>query len=237
MDLICYRASAKCEQDDSPANTLSVMEEMVDNILTKTNSTEYRAFLTGEDSFRKKIYPEYKANRKDVPKPKWLHQARDYAVMYLNAEEAIDGLEADDYLAIYQTDDTIICSLDKDLLQVEGRHFQWEISGPNWSKPDTFITQVEIEGKRCFYTQTLTGDSSDNVKGVPNIGIKKATKLLQDCTTELEMFNVVREQYGNDEEFLMNARCLYLLRSFEDDYSLHYERLKNGSTSDQKDNS
>jgi len=41
----------------------------------------------------------------------------------MGAEEARQGLEADDEMAIYQTDDTIIVSLDKDLLQVPGKHF------------------------------------------------------------------------------------------------------------------
>jgi hypothetical protein len=53
--------------------------------------------------------------------------------------------------------------------------------------------------------------------------------MLKDCLNEQEMFDVVRESYGHDDEFIMNARCLYILRSLDDDFKLHFERLANGS--------
>lgn len=230
QDLLCYRCAASAENEEVDI-AIQRLNDLLDQILTKVGATEYRAFLTGGNNFRKAIYPEYKANRTQ-PKPKWLKALREYSIERLGAELAPDGVEADDALGFYQTDETIICSLDKDLLQIPGRHFQWAISGPNWEKPDRFIEQTPLEGLRLFYQQCLKGDVSDNIKGIANIGEKKAAKLLAKCTTEQEMFDVVREQYGNDDEFLMNARCLYILRSFDDDYKFHFERMTNGNNGD-----
>lgn len=216
QDLLCYRCAASAENDDLNI-ALYRIDELLDNILNKTGATSYRAFLTGPNNFRKQIYPEYKANRV-LPKPKHLRDLQDYSLEKLSAEFAPESLEADDALAIYQTDDTIICSLDKDLLQVAGKHFSWEINGKGWSRPDTFLEQTELEGYRLFYKQCLKGDTSDNVKGIEGLGEKKATKLLADCSSDIEMFNQVRDLYGNDDEFIMNASVLWILRSLDDNW-------------------
>jgi DNA polymerase-1 len=216
QDLLCYRCAASAENDDLNI-ALYRIDELLDNILNKTGATSYRAFLTGPNNFRKQIYPEYKANRVS-PKPKHLRDLQDYSLEKLSAEFAPESLEADDALAIYQTEDTIICSLDKDLLQVAGKHFSWEINGKGWSRPDTFLEQTELEGYRLFYKQCLKGDTSDNVKGIEGLGEKKATKLLADCSSDIEMFNQVRDLYGNDDEFIMNASVLWILRSLDDNW-------------------
>ena len=53
---------------------------------------------------------------------------------------------------------------------------------------------------------------ADNIKGIEGIGPKKAQALLENCHTEQAMFNAVREAYGNDEEFIMNASVLWIMR-------------------------
>ena len=222
QDLLCYRCAASAENDDLNI-ALYRIDELLDNILNKTGATSYRAFLTGPNNFRKQIYPEYKANRVS-PKPKHLRDLQDYSLEKLSAEFAPESLEADDALAIYQTDDTIICSLDKDLLQVAGKHFSWEINGKGWTRPDTFLEQTELEGLRLFYKQCLKGDTSDNVKGIEGLGEKKATKLLADCSSNIEMFNQVRDLYGNDE-FIMNASVLWILRSLDDSWKDRFNAL------------
>lgn len=223
QDLLCYRCAASAENDDLGI-ALYRIDELLDNILTKTEATSYRAFLTGSNNFRKQIYPEYKANRTQ-PKPRHLRDLQEYSLEKLSAEYAPETLEADDALAIYQTDDTIICSLDKDLLQVPGKHFSWEINGKGWSRPDTFIEQTELEGLRLFYKQCLKGDTSDNVKGVEGLGEKKASKLLADCRSHKELFDQVRDLYGNDEEFIMNASVLWILRSLDDNWKDRFNAL------------
>ena len=223
QDLLCYRCAASAENDDLGIAIYRI-DELLDNILNKTEATSYRAFLTSSSNFRKQIYPEYKANRTQ-PKPRHLRDLQVYSLDKLNAEYAPDGLEADDALAINQTEDTVICSLDKDLLQVPGHHFSWEINGKGWSRPDTFIEQTELEGLRLFYKQCLKGDTSDNVKGIEGLGEKRATKILADCSSHLEMFNIVRDLYGNDDEFIMNASVLWILRSLDDNWKDRFNAL------------
>lgn len=229
MDLVCYRSAASAENEEVGI-AIHRMEELLDNILQKVQANSYKAFLTGSKNFRKKIYPEYKANRTS-PKPKWLQECREYAIANLGVEVATENLEADDMLGIYQTADTIICSLDKDLLQIKGKHFQWSIQGgpeeKRWVKEDKFITQTELEGSRLFYEQCLKGDTSDNVKGVKGLGEAKAKKLLVGCETELEMLNICLDSYATEDEFLMNAQCLYVLRKENDSYLQRYERVLN----------
>lgn len=209
-DLVIFRCAASAENDDFGI-AVHRAEGLLDELLTKTGCTEYRAFLTGKDNFRKTIYPEYKANR-TAPKPKHLESLRQYALEKMGAELAPDTLEADDALGINQTEDTIICSLDKDMLMIPGKHFSWEIKGKGWTKPDTFKEQTELGGMKLFFEQCLKGDTSDNIKGIEGIGPKKAQALLGNCNTEKTLFNAVRNAYSNDEEFIMNASVLWIMR-------------------------
>jgi len=226
MDLVVFRCAASAENEDFEIAKYRA-NELLDNIIMKTEATEYRAFITNKVNFRKTIYPEYKANR-TAAKPRHLRALQDYALEMMSAEVADEGYEADDMMGIFQDTDgltTTICSLDKDLLQVAGNHYQWAIGTSTWSKPDTYIVQSELEGLRLFYEQCLKGDRSDNVKGIDGIGPKKATKLLAGCSSEKEMLSSVRQAYLNDDEFLMNARCLWVLRSDRKDYLDRYKEL------------
>lgn len=220
MDLVCFRCSASAENDGAGI-AIYRMNDLLDGILDKFGATSYRAFLTGATNFRKTIYPEYKANR-TAPKPIYLQDCRNYAINKMNAELAPEGLEADDSLGINQTDDTIICSLDKDLLMIPGKHFQWAISGKNWEKPDKFVDQTYLGGMKLFYEQCIKGDTSDNIKGIAGLGEVKARNALAGIEDELGMFNKVRELYGNDKEFLMNARVLWIKRSLDDDFEKRF---------------
>jgi len=110
-DLVVFRCAASAENDDLGI-AIYRAEALLDELLTKTGATEYKAYLTGPDNFRKTIYPEYKANR-TAPKPIHLNALREYALEKMGAEMAPDTLEADDALGINQTDDTMIVSLIK----------------------------------------------------------------------------------------------------------------------------
>jgi 5'-3' exonuclease len=96
-------------------------------------------------------------------------------------------MEADDALGIGQGEGTIIASIDKDLLQVPGLHY-------NFVKKE-FNEIIPIEGIRNFYKQVLTGDTTDNIKGCIKIGAVKSEQALQGKGTEAEMFQRVKELY------------------------------------------
>ena len=214
-DIVAYRVACTLQEDDAEDFVYARAEDLVDQILVNTEATEYRLFLTGKDNFRYTIYPEYKAHR-PKEKPFWLEKCRQYLIATFNAE-VVDGQEADDAMGINQTDDTIICSIDKDLLMIPGQHY-------NFVK-DEFITVTPETGMKHFYTQCLTGDRSDNIKGIEKIGPKKAEKLLAGCITEKEMFDAVRNAYSNDEEFIMNARVLWIRRKENEDWKDRFNAL------------
>lgn len=222
-DLVLYRCACSAENDPLDLAKHRV-NELVDLLISKTEADSFKFIISGQGNFRKAIYPEYKGNR-TAPKPKHLEALREWSVAELNAEVTQNQLETDDYLGIYQEENTVICSLDKDLLQIPGRHYRWAIATSKWSKPEEYHDQTELEGLRLFYQQCLKGDASDNVKGVEGIGDKKAKKILQNCTNEREMIACCLFFYPSEEEFLMNAQCLYILRSFDDNYLKRYERV------------
>lgn len=228
-DIMTYRVACSAENEELGI-AIHRLDELLDLILTKTEVDSYRMWLSSDTNFRKEIYPEYKGNRK-APKPTHLADLRNYSLEKLNAEISNDGLETDDELTIHHDSDSIICSLDKDLLQSPGKHYSWGISGgtpdKRWTKPDTFTTITEFEGLQRLYTQILKGDTSDNIKGVAGVGEVKAANLVKDCKDEKDFITVCLEQYASEEEFLMNAQCIYLLRSYEDSYLKRYDRVMN----------
>jgi len=214
-DIVAYRVACTLQDDDAEAFAYARVEDLVDQILVDTEATEYRLFLTGKGNFRYDLYPEYKAHR-PKEKPFWLEPIREYLVAQFNAE-VIDGMEADDALGLNQTEDTIICSIDKDLLMVPGRHY-------NFVK-DEYSEVGRFEGLKHFYKQCLMGDRSDNIKGIEKIGPKKADKLLAECETEKHLFDAVRNAYGNDEEFKMNAQVLWIRQTGKEDWLDDYNKL------------
>lgn len=214
-DIVAYRVACTCQEDDAQDFVFARLEDLVDSILVNTEATEYRLFLTGKNNFRYTIYPEYKAHRPSE-KPFWLEAARQYLIATFNAE-VIDNQEADDAMGINQTKDTIICSIDKDLLMIPGRHY-------NFVKDEYQEVSTE-KAMRHFYTQCLTGDRADNIKGIEKVGPKKAEKILADCVTEKQMFDAVREAYSNDEEFIMNARVLWIRRKDNEDWKDRFNAL------------
>lgn len=99
---------------------------------------------------------------------------------------------------------SIIATVDKDLDMIPGWHY-------NFVKKELYNVTPE-QAIYNFYYQCLVGDTADGVKGVPGIGPKKAARILDACESEREMYEAVREAYGMDEAFEMNAKVLWIWR-------------------------
>jgi 5'-3' exonuclease len=218
-DIYAFRPAAASENDDLGI-AIWRMEEMIDNTLAETGADEFSIFLSGDNNFRYDIYPEYKANRKSE-KPRHLKALKEYLIEKYNAVVS-DGCEADDLLGIEQcsNENTIICSLDKDLRMIPGNHYSFEIRGTNngtqWVRPAERCFVEPFDGLIHFYTQCLVGDSADNIKGASGIGRVKAQRILAAARTEQALFEAVREHFGSDEEFLMTGQCLWIFRKPND---------------------
>lgn len=226
-DIVAYRAACSCEDiptlaelaamDKSPDDRESLiqyepihvafarMEDTLHSILETTGATEYKVFLSGEHDFRLKANPEYKANRKDVRRPLYLQPCREYLVSQWDAE-VTDGIEADDAMGIAQMnrDDTCIASIDKDLLQIPGLHY-------NFVKKE-FQEVTDLQAEQWLWQQMLIGDTADNIIGVDGIGPKKAAKLIEPLLTTEDMYTTVFDLYNDEERFNKNLTCLRILK-------------------------
>jgi 5'-3' exonuclease len=149
-----------------------------------------------------------------------------------NAYECV-GFEADDMCGVEQKEDgsTCIVAIDKDLLQVPGLHYSWPIIRKNTIVREGLFREIsKEEGMRRFFTQALTGDTSDNIKGIYGIGAKKAEKLLAECHTEEEMYEVCLNTYTLDgnvkletQRFQRNCDLLWIWRELGITYSIRRE--------------
>ena len=106
--------------------------------------------------------------------------------------------------------------LDKDLQQIAGKHY-------NIDKPDQGITEVTShQATLFFYTQVLTGDTTDGYSGCPGVGPKSAAKILEGATTHFEAWQRIIQAYEKagltEDNALLQARLARILRYGE--YSL-----------------
>ena len=214
-DLICYRCAASAENDEQDI-ALVRASRLLSDIISVTDASEIKLFLSGSRNFRYDLYPEYKANRKDMKRPKHLQPLREYLVVAWGAE-VTDGYEADDAIGMEMGEGKVCCSLDKDLLQIPGSHFN-------------FVTQEfqeisEIEGYRNFYTQLVLGDRADNVPGYDGKMRPKWPKFLGEIRERLsgantpeDMYRVVQGLYEDQQALIRNGNLLYLWRKMDDSW-------------------
>lgn len=203
----------------------SRLDAFIHNIIESSGATEAKLFVSGEGNFRKIIDPSYKAHR-PPESPKWREDLRLHLIDSWGAVEC-NGYEADDACGIHQASDgsTIICGIDKDLLQIPGKHYQWPIIRKGEIiRPALYHDIDEETGWRNLFTQALTGDTSDNIKGVHGIGKVKSQAILAAAKTEEEMYSICKELYGEDQErFTTNLDLLYIWRSLGITYSIRRE--------------
>ena len=232
-------AFAAQTQKDEPSRHFDYCRDFVDlrmeQILQKIGCTDYEGYLTGVGNFRHDVAETlpYKGNRKQ-PKPWHYENIRNYLRFKYNAS-VVDGIEADDILAIRATDlgsDACIVSRDKDLRMVPCWHYSYAVSNQP-EKPLEFISGLGYLNlsakKKCsggglkwFYAQMIIGDRTDNIPGLPKGGDVLAYRTLKDLETEIEMYKAVRHLYfercGEEtaqEKLLEMGRLLWMVREFD----------------------
>jgi DNA polymerase-1 len=214
-DIFAFRCAASAEGAEEWV-AIARLRELIENTIGETVADEYQVFLTGHGNFRYELFPDYKANRRGKPLPTHLNACRTYLKKEWAAVEC-EGWEADDALGMAQNDSTILCSIDKDLKQLSGKHYNFVKKEFDFVKPHA--------GLLHFYSQLLIGDNSDNIKGVNGIGPVRAKRMLEGCQSEQELFDVVRSAYNDDARLLLNGRLMYVWRTMHDDWTFGLERL------------
>lgn len=194
---------------------------------------------------------EYKGNRVQE-KPFHYDNLTAYIFSKYEVEVAV-GMEADDLMSIKQYErvkggnlDTIICSRDKDLRITPGMHFGWPCGKQPQFGPSRVFELGDLElkggkklvgtGLKFFYSQVLTGDTTDNYPGLPRCGPVTAYESLHDCETEAQLFERVaglyQNKYGEDwrKEMLEQCRLAWMVREMDEEgnpvqYVMYDERL------------
>ena len=168
---------------------------------------------------------EYQGNRKDKPKPKllhvireWMHKERD-AILHAECE-ADDGMSIAQYDAIARGERnlSVIATKDKDLTMVPGLMLDWDTGEISDTETDFgYLTldgskaskKIRGRGWKYFWAQMLTGDTADNISGLPMChsmqylpkgkaklcGPVLAYEILDGVLTNKEAFERVRDLY------------------------------------------
>lgn len=176
-------------------HAINACDTIVRFIKQRVNSPELKFYLSGKGNFRDKVATlyEYGHNRKDVPKPYWINSVVNHLKTEYQAK-VINKIEADDCIGVGMTSrikrgqTPIHIGVDKDILYgIAGWHFDF--------KNDKFIYTTAEEALMFKYAQAIAGDATDGFHGIPRIGLKKAYKILDKCSTEREMYEASVEAY------------------------------------------
>jgi DNA polymerase-1 len=210
--------------DGTPVNAVLGFCNMLLKLIEDADA-EYIAviFDAGRKTFRNEIYPEYKAHRPEAP-PELVPQfalIREATRAFNVPALEIQGYEADDLIATYATQaaaqghDVTIVSSDKDLMQLVGDRISLfdpmknrKIGGAE------VLEKFGVAPDKVVDVQSLAGDSSDNVPGVPGIGIKTAAELINtygDLDTLLARAGEIK-QPKRRENLIANAELARISR-------------------------
>lgn len=208
-------------------------------------STVYITADMGSSTYRKKLLPEYKQNRKDKYALQTEAEAEEFANFIEDFEETLvllsenypifryKGVEADDiaaYLVSELKDKTIwMISSDKDwdlLVNENVNRFSYvtrkEITKENWSE------HYEVERREYISFKCLTGDAGDNIFGVPGIGPKRAAGLIEQYGTLFDIIgNLPLDSKYKYIQSLNEFGSDNLMRNFElmDLHNFHEEAI------------
>ena len=179
------------------------------------------SWLSGpsDENFRKEIATirPYKGNRKDTWRPTFEHEIRGYLISRWNGQ-VTERQEADDAMGIQQSGaafgESCIVTIDKDLDMIPGLHY-------NFRRKEKYVVTSEV-AQWVFWKQMLTGDSTDNIVGCPNVGAVKAGEALDDiwsdaAAMQAAVWTLYVQAYGMAAwpAFIENGRLLWIRREEE----------------------
>lgn len=211
-DIVAYKFASKGQQvfkwdeettsvfHDDPKDVASQIDDYLGEVKDKLKADRSVVCLScpSEDNWRLSILPTYKGNRKGKDKPLLLVAMRQHLE---DNHECImaDTLEADDILGILATSDKkfrsykkVMVSEDKDLRQIPALLF----NPAKDEKPKLLDSWACME---WHMTQVLTGDRVDNYFGCPGVGPVKAERILENCSSFIEMWQRVVETYESKD--------------------------------------
>jgi DNA polymerase-1 len=176
--------------DGTPVNAVFGFTKMLMKLIADSDADGVAViFDAGRKSFRNEIYPEYKAHRPEPPEELIPQFAliREATKAYNLPAIEMEGYEADDIIATYaemaraRGIEVTIVSSDKDLMQLVNDGIA--MLDPMKNRPighDEVVEKFGVGPDKVAEVQALAGDSTDNIPGVPGIGVKTAAQLIAD---------------------------------------------------------
>ena len=160
------------------------------------------AFDVARETFRNKIYDDYKSNRHSPPEdliPQFSLIKEATKVLGLPILE-LEGYEADDLIATFCKDaklekkNVVVVSSDKDLMQlVDDQTVMLDPMKHTWIDDQKVLEKFGVNPEKVIDVQSLAGDPSDNVPGVPGIGLKIAAELINEFGSLKELLSRTNE--------------------------------------------
>jgi DNA polymerase I len=204
------------KSDGLPVGAVSGFCSMLFKLLEDSKSNENLQkpthfaviFDSARKTFRNEIYSDYKANRSEAPDdlaPQFEYIRKSVIAFNLPSVD-LPNYEADDLLATYTEQilskgaKVTIVSSDKDLMQLYKKNVRlFDPMKNKFITPEDIISKFGVGPEKVIEVQSLAGDSSDNVPGVPGIGIKTAAELIN-------KYNTLENLLDNTKEIKQNKR-------------------------------
>ena len=190
-DSLMYFSSYGSEEEQILSET-KLSEKIYDilNIVERSYKVDsYYIFVKGSNNFRYKIFPAYKKNRPE--KHPIIEVLNKYLVETMGAIESHNA-ESDDYVFSYSQipkfkGRSIICSVDKDLRQIPGIHYDYQ-------KNKYHIIDEET-AKYNLAIQMIMGDAADGIPGLKGYGPVKAEKIIKKGMTDYQCIKAILKEY------------------------------------------
>lgn len=193
-----------------------LLNQRIENIKAICQAEEATIYYTSGRTFRYDIAKTkpYKGTRLEK-KPFHFSNITVWLRDILGAKE-VKGIEADDAMAIdhiNSEDETVLVSRDKDLYQIPGMFYRWELGNSPSFGPEIISKEGSLHlseknkltgtGYAWFLAQTLMGDSVDNIPGCKGVGPVRTYELLNGVDMPQQLENTIEEYkrvYGEDWE-------------------------------------
>jgi DNA polymerase-1 len=190
----------------------SMLFKLLEDSKSETNKQKPTHFAVIFDSarktFRNEIYSNYKANRSEAPDdlaPQFEYIRKSVVAFNLPSVD-LPNYEADDLIATYAEQilrkgaKVTIVSSDKDLMQLYKKDVRlFDPMKNKFITPEDILAKFGVDSKKVIDVQSLAGDSSDNVPGVPGIGVKTAAELIN-------KYGTLEKVLENTHEIKQNKR-------------------------------
>jgi len=211
------------KSDGLPTGAVSGFCSMLFKLLEDSKSNENLQkpthfaviFDSARKTFRNEIYSDYKANRSEAPDdlaPQFEYIRKSVIAFNLPSVD-LPNYEADDLIATYAEQilakgaKVTIVSSDKDLMQLHKKDVRlFDPMKNKFIKPEDIETKFGVNAEKVIDVQSLAGDSSDNVPGVPGIGVKTAAELIN-------KYGTLEKLLENTHEIKQNKRRETLIKN------------------------